>query len=170
MKGSFRFFSLFILIAVCCLFYLGCATTSQSMQDKKKVARYPKGYQDWTNTFLKVVLDKKSPFYGVQRVLVNKEAMDAYRNLGPYPEGSVLVLEFSEPVKEGEDIVKGHVNWVAVMIKDSSATETGGWRYLAFDGNPNVAIEKNIDPFKECHSCHMAVKHKGHVFSSLQKH
>lgn len=167
MKRSFRVFSLFILIATS-LYSIGCATTSSKSQEKealKIVAGYPNEYQNWTNTVSKVVLDKTSPFYGFQRVLVSKMALPTYKMGGQYPEGCQLVLEFNEPVPEGDDIVKGKTNWIAVMTKDLSATKTGGWIYEAYDGN---AIKKDMDVVTGCYNCHTAMKHKDYIFSSMK--
>lgn len=170
MRTSFRIFSLFTLLAV--FLASGCATTNPNPAPiKEKTAAMVAEYQDWPNTAAKVVLEKTSPFYGFQRVLVSKKALLAYKNGGQYPEGSQLVLEFNEPVPEGpegDDIVKGSVNWIAVMTKDSSATKTGGWIYEAYDGNPAVAIKKDIDPIAGCYNCHTAMKHKDYIFSSMK--
>ena len=121
MKKSFLGLFISFIIA-------GCATTSNPSSVKEKVsaivtAGFPEGYQDWANTYSKTVLDKASPFYGFQRVLVNKIALPVYKNGKnfPYPEGSQLVLEFNEPTTEGPvgDVVKGMTNWLALMTKDS---------------------------------------------------
>lgn len=175
MKGNFRVFSLFILIATS-LYGIGCATTSSSKSQEKEavkiIAGYPNGYQNWTNTVSKVVLDKTSPFYGFQRVLVSNMALPTYKMGGQYPEGSRLVLEFNEPTlegPEGDDIVKGHTNWIAVMTKDSSAIKTGGWVYEAYDDSPTIAAtKKDMDVVARCYNCHTAMKHKDYIFSSLQ--
>lgn len=151
---------------------LNCAIVSDNMSPaiKQKIIvaldSYPKGYESWSNTASKVVLDKKSDFYGFQRVCISDKALSAYRNGGRYPQGSRLVLEFNEPVKDGADIVKGATNWIAVMTKDRSATETGGWRYEAYDINNSVAIKRNTDVVVRCFNCHTAMKDKDYIFSS----
>ncbi|MDR4504510.1 MAG: cytochrome P460 family protein [Candidatus Scalindua sp.] len=130
-------------------------------------AGFPYGYQGWTNTFAKVV-QAKGPFYGFQRVLVSLQALDAYtNNSSGYENGDVLVLEFNEIENENDGMVKGEVNWIAVMVKDSSATETGGWRYAAYDGKTKMPKEE-VDPVTGCYNCHMAVKNRDYVFSELK--
>ncbi|MDE1988165.1 MAG: cytochrome P460 family protein [Patescibacteria group bacterium] len=161
------FFGFFIYVA-------GCATTTNSPSSESEPAvtvvlhnGYPDGYQFWTNTASKVVLDKTSPFYGFQRVLVSDTALPTYKSgRGEYPEGSRLVLEFNEPIPEGPhgDVIKGDPNWIAVMIKYSPATTTGGWFFEAFDGKTKVS--KNIDPVKGCYECHTAMKSNHYVFSN----
>jgi len=148
---------------------MGCATTAnQQSPTKERVATmvggYPNGYQDWANTVSKVVMDKASPFYGFQRVLVEDDALLVYKNGGQYPVGSRLVLEFNEPMKE--DLAKGSTNWIAVMTKDSTggSTATGGWIFEAYDGASKMKKEMNV--VAGCFNCHTAVKHKDYVFSS----
>jgi len=127
-------------------------------------AGFPYGYEDWTNTFAKVV-EEEGPFYGFLRVLVSLQALDAYRNnSNGYENGDVLILEFNEIENEKDGIVKGEVNWLAVMVKDSSATETGGWGFVAYDGKTKK-LKEDVDPVTGCYNCHMAVKHRNYVFS-----
>ena len=167
-NGYFLFvlFSFFLTI-------IGCVSVSSQNQSPAKkidkaVAEFPYGYQDWVNPVSKVVLDLGSDFYGFQRVLVNKDAMYAYTFGGPYLEGSQLVLEFSEPIFEGpegkKDIVKGPVNWFALMTRNSLAKETGGWIFEAYDGLTNT--RRDIDPVAECYSCNLPMKGKDYVYSS----
>ncbi len=128
---------------------------------------FPYGYQDWTNTFAKVV-QEKGPFYGFQRVLVSLQALDAYtNNSSGYENGDVLILEFNEIENETDGIVKGEVNWIAVMVKDSSATKTGGWRFAAYDGKTKQ-LKGEVDPVTGCFNCHTAVKDRDYVFSKLK--
>ncbi len=158
------FFVLFISLII-----TGCAITNNSSPVKEKtvpiVAEFPEGYQDWPNIGAKVVLDKTSPFYGFQRVLVSDRALPTYKIGGEYPEGSQLVLEFNELIPEGQrgDVAKGGTNWIAVMRKDKAATETGGWVFAAFDGKK--ALKADIDPVKGCYACHTGQKNNNYVFS-----
>ncbi len=151
---------------------VGCTslvkTESVSTEASKKAesfsAGYPYGYEDWTNTFGKVV-QEEGPFHGFQRVLVSPEALDAYKNGSKgYENGDVLILEFNEIENEEDGPVKGDANWIAVMVKDSSAAETGGWRFVAFDGKTGK-LKEEVDPVTGCYNCHTAVKHRDFVFS-----
>lgn len=167
--SSISFFLLVGFFISTCL--INCAIVSDSMSPatKQKIIsaldNYPEGYESWANTTSKVVLDKTSPFHGFQRVLVSKKALTAYKTGGQYPQGSQLVLEFSEPI-QSVDIVKGSVNWIAVMTKDSSAVKTGGWRYEAYNYSGASAIKKEMDVVVGCFNCHMAAEEKDYVFSS----
>lgn len=170
-RRSLKLFSLFLSLPFLLIVAIGCATTkSKEIKENFSVSRYPTGYQDWSNTFSKIIPDKTSPFYGFQRVLVSKKALASYKNGRKYPQGSQLVLEFSELIPEGyegEDIKKGPVNWIAVMTKDSSATKTDGWVYEVYDGNPIAVIKRDMNVVMRCYDCHTAMKHKDYVFSSL---
>ncbi len=151
---------------------INCAIVSDNMSPatKQKIIAvldsYPEGYENWTNTASKVVLEKND-FYGFQKVLVSKKALKAYKTGGQqYQEGSQLVLEFSEPISEGTDIIKGGVNWIAVMTKKKSKTDTGGWLYEAYTYGKSGAVKKDMDVVTGCYNCHTAMKNKDYVFSS----
>jgi hypothetical protein len=183
MQKEYSRLSVFVVIVVICSFvgYTSLVKAESSETEAAKVEHpktdvikadsfsvgFPYGYQDWTNTFAKVV-QEKGPFYGFQRVLVSLQALDAYtNNSSGYENGDVLILEFNEIENETDGIVKGEVNWIAVMVKDSSATKTGGWRYAAYDGKTK-ALKGEVDPVTGCYNCHMAVKHRDYVFSELK--
>ena len=157
--------TLFVLFAIS--IGIGCATTATTTPSKKKESTvatgFPDGYKDWRNTVAKVELDKTSPFYGYQRVFVSEIAMPTYKYGGQYPEGSRLVLEFNEPTTENS--IKGATMWIAVMTKNSTAIETGGWLYKAY---LDRKTEKFIDPVKDCYLCHAEMKRKDYIFSSAK--
>lgn len=168
--SSFLFFLLVAFFASTSLINCTIVSDSMSPATKQKIISaldsYPEGYSDWTNTASKVVTSRTNAFYGFQRVLVSKKAFQAYKTGGQYPQGSQLVLEFNEPISEGSDIVKGGVNWIAVMTKDKSATKTGGWRYESFTYGEISAIKMDIDVVVECYNCHATMKDKDYIFSS----
>lgn len=167
--NSFLFFLLVGFFASTSLINCTIVSDNMSPATKQKIIaaldNYPEGYGDWTNTASKVVLDKTSAFYGFQRVLVSKKALPAYKTGGQYPQGSQLVLEFSEPI-QSVDTVKGGVNWIAVMTKDQSAVKTDGWRYEAYDYGEATAVKKDMDVVAGCYNCHTAMKDKDYIFSS----
>lgn len=167
--NSFLFFLLIGFFALTSSINCAIVSDNMSLATKQKIIavldNYPEGYGDWSNTASKVVLGKTSAFYGFQRVLVSKKALTAYKTGGQYPQGSQIVLEFSEPI-QSVDIVKGDVNWIAVMTKDSLAVKTGGWRYEAYDYGETTAIKKDLDVVAGCYNCHTAMKDKDYIFSS----
>lgn len=138
-----------------------------AVKAEPSVAEYPDGYKDWPNTFAKVVREE-GPFHGFQRVLVSPGALAAYKNGSKgYKNGDVLILEFNEIENEEDGPVKGEANWIAVMVKDSSATETAGWRFAAFDGKTEK-LKAEVDPVTGCYNCHKAMKHRDYVFSGAK--
>ncbi len=111
----------------------------------------PKGYERWEKSKEKVVNDKKSLFYGIHYIYVDKKAMKAYKTGGKYPEGSQFVVVFYNIKDEGGKPVKGKKNMIVLMKKDKKQQATGGWLFAGFnpDGKPS-----GVDPVKNCYECH----------------
>ena len=111
----------------------------------------PKGYESWEKSRKKIVEDKKSLFYGVHYMYVDKKAMKAYKGGGTYPEGSRFVVVFYNLKDEGGKQVEGKKNMIVLMQKDKKQKDTGGWLFAGFgaDGKPS-----GIDPVKNCFDCH----------------
>jgi hypothetical protein len=111
----------------------------------------PKGYESWEKSRKKIVEDKKSLFYGVHYIYVDKKAMKVYKGGGTYPEGSRFVVVFYNLKDEGGKQVEGKKNMIVLMQRDKKQKETGGWLFAGFgaDGKPS-----GIDPAKNCFECH----------------
>ena len=111
----------------------------------------PKGYESWEKSRKKIVEDKKSLFYGVHYMYVDKKAMKAYKGGGLYPEGSRFVVVFYNLKNEGGKQVEGKKNMIVLMQRDKKQQATGGWLFAGFgaDGKPS-----GIDPVKNCFECH----------------
>ena len=112
----------------------------------------PKGYEKWEMSKEKVVNDKKSLFYGIHYIYVDKKAMKAYQAGGVYPEGSRFVVVFYNIKDEGGKPARGKKNMVVLMEKNKKQQETGGWLFAGFnaDGKPS-----GVDPVKNCFECHL---------------
>ncbi len=112
----------------------------------------PKGYEKWEKSKEKVVSDKKSLFYGIHYIYVDKKAMKAYKGGGAYPEGSRFVVVFYNVKEEGGKPTKGKKNMVVLMEKNKKQAATGGWLFAGFnpDGKPS-----GVDPVKNCFECHL---------------
>ncbi|HYS43193.1 MAG TPA: cytochrome P460 family protein [Geobacteraceae bacterium] len=112
----------------------------------------PRGYERWEKSKEKVVNDKKSLFYGIHYICVDKKAMKAYQSGGVYPEGSRFVVVFYNIKDEGGKPTKGKKNMVVLMEKSKKQQETGGWLFAGFnaDGKPS-----GVDPVKNCFECHL---------------
>ena len=112
----------------------------------------PKGYEAWEKSKEKVVNDKKSLFYGIHYIYVDKKAMKAYKGGGVYPDGSRFVVVFYNIKDEGGKPVKGKKNMIVLMEKNKKQQETGGWLFAGFtpEGKPS-----GVDPVKNCFECHL---------------
>jgi hypothetical protein len=129
---------------------LTLASLSAAAADK---AALPKGYERWEKSRQKIVTDKKSLFYGIHYIYVNKKALKPYKEgKGIYPEGSRFVVAFYNIVDEGGKTVEGKKNMVVLMEKNRKNRETGGWLFAGFnpDGKPS-----GVDPVKNCFECHL---------------
>lgn len=157
-------------------FMTGCAQNTGVVESQKTVQEepkateqvrfdFPRDYKNWVHGTSKIVLDKESPLYGFQQVFVNDIALDAYKEGGGYPEGSIIVIGFYEVIEEGNEIKQGNIIWYAAMGKDARATKTSGWVFDGFDGKtyrPTVS-----DPITGCYNCHVAKKDRDYVFTSF---
>ncbi len=111
----------------------------------------PRGYESWDKSRQKIVEDKKSLFYGVHYIYLDKKGMKSYKDGGSYPEGSRFVVVFHNLKEEGGKQVEGKKNMIVLMQRDKKQKETGGWLFAGFsaDGKPS-----GIDPVKNCFDCH----------------
>src|SRR5690242_11766575 len=111
---------------------VGAATAAEK-------ASLPKGYQKWEKSKARVELDKKSLFYGIHYIYVDKKAMSAYKTGGPYPEGSRFIAVNYSIKDEGGKPVPGKKTMIVLMKKDKTQTATGGWQFAGFtpEGKPS---------------------------------
>jgi hypothetical protein len=115
-------------------------------------AALPKGYEKWEKSSQKVVNDKKSLFYGIHYIYVDKKALKAYKTGASYPEGSSFVVVNYNIREVGGKPVEGKKNMIVLMKKDNKYKSTGGWLFAGFtpSGKPS-----GIDPVKNCYECHL---------------
>ncbi|MFZ3208689.1 MAG: cytochrome P460 family protein [Geobacteraceae bacterium] len=134
------------------LLFISLTLTSLSASATEKAA-LPKGYEQWEKSMQKIVTDKKSLFYGIHYIYVNKKALKSYKEgKRKYPEGSRFVVAFYNIVDAGGKTVAGKKNMVVLMEKNRKNRETGGWLFAGFnpDGKPS-----GVDPVKNCFECHL---------------
>jgi hypothetical protein len=123
---------------------------------------YPKDYRRWLHSKSMVIPDKQHALSGFHHVYVEPKALEAYRAGTGYPEGSRLVVPFHEVKDEGGMVQEGALRMVAVMERRAAATDTGGWRWAAFDGEGKPM---SLDVKTACYSCHVPKKDRSYVFS-----
>lgn len=123
---------------------------------------FPKEYRRWLHSKSMVIPDKSHGLYGFHHVYVEPKALEAYRAGKDYPEGARLVVPFHE-VKEADGMVQeGALRSVAVMQRDSSAKDTGGWRWAMFDPKGKAMA---LEVKSACFNCHVPKKDRAYVFS-----
>lgn len=112
----------------------------------------PRNYENWAKSKARVITDKKSMFYGIHYIYVNKKAMPAYKaGAANYPDGSRFVAVNYSIKEEGGKQVPGKKTMVVMMQRDKRAKDTGGWRFVGFtpDGKPS-----GLDGKRDCFGCH----------------
>lgn len=178
--GTMKKIYLLIIAIAIGYFVTGCSTKTASIKTpaskptKKETAAasetalrfdFPSDYKNWNHGVSKIILDKSSPLYGFQQVFVNDKALNPYKSGGGYPDGSMLIIGFYEPIVDGDNIQQGDIIWYAAMKKDSKAVKTAGWIFDGFDGK--TLKSKIDDPVTGCYICHMGQKDREHVFTSF---
>lgn len=123
---------------------------------------YPKDYRRWLHSKSMVIPDKAHGLYGFHHVYVEPKALEAYQAGKGYPEGARLVVPFHEVKDEGGMTQEGALRSVAVMQRDSKATDTGGWRWAMFDPQGKAMA---LDVKTACFTCHVPKKNRSYVFS-----
>jgi opacity protein-like surface antigen len=137
-------------IATCLALAAVLATTVAASAAEK--ASLPKGYQKWEKSKARVITDKKSLFYGIHYIYVDKKAMKSYKTGGVYPEGSRFVVENFNIKNEGGNAVQGKKNMIVLMKKDKKQQATGGWQFAGFSPDGKLS---GLDPERDCFSCHL---------------
>lgn len=131
---------------------------------------YPEEYRDWTHVKSMVILPGHSledTFMGIHHIYGNKAAIEGYKS-GEYEDGSVIVFDLLEYVKDENSISEGKRKLVGVMVRDSKAySETGGWGFEGFAGN-SKSDRLTSDGGMSCFACHQSQKDKDYVFSEYR--
>jgi hypothetical protein len=126
-------------------------------------------YRRWfhVNT---MIVDKSSLLFevlgGMHIVHVNSVGETALRKGGPYPKGTVLLIDLHEFSLVDGAYVEGALKGFAVMAKDSKKyAPTGGWGFQFWaQGDPKKPLVKDV--VKECFECHQPKRAQDHVYST----
>lgn len=111
----------------------------------------PKGYEKWAKSKQRVDTDKKSLFYGIHYIYVDKKAMKSYKSGGVYPEGSRFVAVNYSIKEENGKQVPGKKSMIVMMKKDKKQKASGGWQFAGFSPDGKLS---GLDPVKDCFGCH----------------
>jgi hypothetical protein len=111
-----------------------------------------------------VAEDPRNPLAGPHRFYVNEAGLGGLAVGGPYAEGTVFPSLVYEVERDYPLVNEGPGAAFTLMKKDTSAKETGGWRFAKFrpDGS-QVAVDQKAD----CFECHTQVEDLDYVFSRL---
>lgn len=152
MVRGMKYISVLLLVLIA-----GAAYAASSLE-------LPKDHRRWLHVRSMVITDKSSALYGFHHVYVEPKAEKAYRAGKGYAEGAMFAVPFYEVVSKDGTIDQGALKMTAVMKKDKSAAETGGWRYAAFDPSGKMIA---LDVKTACYDCHASQKDRDYVFSKF---
>jgi hypothetical protein len=138
-----------IVVLIMLMSCLVTVTGSLAADSKTKL---PKGYEKWEKSKARIITDKKSLFYGIHYIYVDKKAMKTYQRGGVYPEGSRFVAVNYNIKEEGGKQVAGKKNMIVLMQKDKKQKASGGWLFAGFSPDGKLS---GLDPVTDCYPCHL---------------
>jgi hypothetical protein len=148
--------------------------TFETLVNENGNIHLPENYrQNWGHLGSWTVLNESAPGHGFHDVYTQKEAINAYRENGQFPDGSVLVKEVRK-IESGAQTT-GHAQWAGdlkitfVMIKDDQGRFPDnkhwqeGWGWMLYEAQNPL---KNVsEGFKQtCFACHAPAKQTDWVF------
>ncbi len=94
--------------------------------------------------------------------------MKGYKS-GKWPDGAVIVFDLLEAKTADNTVTEGARKVVGVMHRDAKKfSATGGWGYEGFKGDSKTERAVGANALAACHTCHIAQKDSGFVFSKLR--
>jgi hypothetical protein len=106
-----------------------------------------------------MIVDKSSPLFevlgGMHNAHANSVGESALRKGGPYPNGTVFLIDLHELSVVDGSYVEGALKGLAVMAKNSKKyASTGGWGFQFWtQGDPNKPVVTDV--VKQCFECHV---------------
>lgn len=147
------------------------AAVSASALAGEATVPYPRGYRGWYHV-KSMVIERGHPLFssfgGIHHIYANDKALQGYRS-ERFPDGSVIVFDLLEAVRENNAVTEGKRKVLGVMYKDSAKfKETGGWGFEGFGGGDptNRVVGKNAP--SACFACHQSQKARDYTFSRLR--
>lgn len=145
------------------------ATTSSLAADPQ--VPYPQGYRDWHHV-KSMVIEEGHPLFasfgGIHHLYANEKAMKGYRGKS-FPDGSVIIFDLLEAVRDGGAVTEGTRKVVGVMHKDSKKFKaTGGWGFEGFGGGDPAKRVVGSNAASACFACHAPQKAQDYTFSLLR--
>lgn len=148
-----------------------CAATASSALAADPQVPYPQGYRDWHHV-KSMVIEEGHPLFasfgGIHHLYANAEAMKGYRG-NQFPDGSVIIFDLLEAVRDGNAVTEGARKVVGVMHKDSTKYQaTGGWGFEGFGGGDPAKRVVGDNAASACFACHQPQKAQDYTFSRLR--
>jgi len=149
---------------------------STAVFDSDGNMKLPTGYRAWVFVGAPLTpnaLNKgEAGFPEYHHVFIEKENVDAYLQMGSFPEGTVIVKELtrvldpefpdgSRKEPSGRGYFNGEYNGIDVTVKDSKRfADTNGWGFFTFGHHPlpyaATAAKSSVDQCAGCHSTYVA--------------
>lgn len=144
------------------------AGVASSAAAQKAAPALPANFRAWTHVRSVAVTDPEHGMYGFHDGYANEAALRGLRaKTRPvrYEDGATFVVSIYEIVERDGITGAGAKRRDVVQVKDRTATETGGWRFAAYDpAGRSIAV----DP-ATCFECHREARDSDHVFTSYRR-
>lgn len=119
-----------------------------------------------------MVIEPGHPLYdsfgGIHHIYATPKAVQGYRS-GTFPDGSVIVFDLLEAVRQDNAVIEGPRKVLGVMQKDERAfAATGGWGFEGFAGGDRAERAVGAEAAEACFGCHAGQAATGYVFSRLR--
>lgn len=133
---------------------------------------FPEGYRHWRHV-KSMVIEQGHPLYqpfgGIHHIYANRKALEGYRS-GRFPDGSVIVFDLLEAVREDSAVSEGPRKVLGVMQKDSKAfAATGGWGFEGFAAGDRAKRAVGAKAAEACFGCHAGQAASDYVFSRTRE-
>lgn len=150
--------------------------TFMTLVGKDGSIKLPEGFRkNWSHLGSWIVSDAGAPGHGFHDVYTQPEAVQAFRETGKFPDGTVLVKEIRK-IESGAQTT-GMAQWAGdtnvwfVMVKDSRNRFANnvhwqkGWGWALFEAaNPKQNVSKGFG--ETCMACHTPVAQTDWVFTN----
>jgi hypothetical protein len=148
-----------------------CAAATTSALAADPQVPYPKGYRDWHHV-KSMVIEEGHPLFGafggIHHLYANDKAMKGYRGKS-FPDGSVIIFDLLEAIRDGGVVTEGARKVVGVMHKDLKKFKaTGGWGFEGFGSGDPAKRVVGSNAASACFACHAPQKAQDYTFSRLR--
>lgn len=148
-----------------------CAAATTSALAADPQVPYPQDYRDWHHV-KSMVIEEGHPLFasfgGIHHIYANDKAMRGYRSKS-FLDGSVIIFDLLEVVREGNAISESARKVVGVMHKDSKKFKaTGGWGFEGFAAGDPAKRVVGGNAASTCFACHQPQKAQDYTFSRLR--